>query len=52
MDFNSNLAMFEDHCLEIGISSDLVLDYTLFDDRNVRQEHVLTSSCHVLPHVY
>ena len=37
MDFNSNLAMFEDHCLEIGISSDLVLDYTLFDDRNVRQ---------------
>lgn len=35
MDFNVNITIFSDHCLSLGINKDLVVDYTLFDDRDV-----------------
>ena len=35
MDFNVNITIFGDHCLLLGISKDLVVDYTLFDDMDV-----------------
>ncbi|KAK8814595.1 hypothetical protein WA556_006634 [Blastocystis sp. ATCC 50177/Nand II] len=35
MDFNVNITIFGDHCLLLGINKDLVVDYTLFDDRDL-----------------
>lgn len=35
MDYNSNIAVFGDHCRAIGIENELILDYTFFDDQDV-----------------
>lgn len=35
MDYNTNIAVFGDHCRMIGIESELILDYTFFDDQDV-----------------
>lgn len=35
MDYNVNIIIFCDHCLLLGIDKGLVIDYTVFDDRDV-----------------
>lgn len=35
MDYNVNIAAFSDHCVSIGIDESMIIDYTMFDDRNV-----------------
>ena len=45
MDYNSNIAVFGDHCRAIGIESELILDYTYFDDQNVVVRRMILLSC-------
>lgn len=35
MDYNVNITIFYDHCLSLGIDKGLVIDYTVFDDKDV-----------------
>lgn len=35
MDYNVNISAFGDHCREINIDESMIIDYTIFDDRDV-----------------
>lgn len=35
MDYNVNISAFGDHSREIGIEDSMIIDYTIFDDRDV-----------------
>ena len=56
MDYNSNIAVFGDHCRAIGIESELILDYTFFDDQDVvllsRMTQLASKNHHVFARVH